>query len=176
MTIVGKTWYNPADSVASQYMNTSSSLRSVQGARQLFSTDSVLKVRFKAIQQPESSSSSPYCYGRSTGASIAGYTKLQFSVTLVGVRANGSTETEPLGTFNIDVNSCTTAIDLSSYASTYPGGIYVRVESVRGNQAYFPSNYDYAGFRDVNSFSDIRSQDCWVLDIEVAADGTKTFD
>lgn len=177
MTIVGKTWYNPADTaVAPNYMNTSSLLKTVAGARQLFSTDSLLKVRFKAIQQPESSSNSPYCYGRATGAAIAGYTKLQFSVTLVGVRANGSTDTEPLGTFNIGVNSCTPAINLSSYASTYPGGIYLRVEAVKGNQAYFPNNYDFFGFRDVNSFSDIRSMDCWVLDVEVAADGTKTFD
>jgi hypothetical protein len=176
MTIVGKTWYNPADSIASQYTNTSSLLKSVMGAKQLFTTDSVLKVRFKAVQQPESSSASPYCYGRSTGAAIAGYTKLMFSVTLIGTRANGSTEAEPLGNFTIGVNSCTPAIDLSSYASAYPGGIYLRVESVKGNQAYFPNNYDSYGFRDVNSFSDIRSQDCWVLDVEVAADGTKTFD
>lgn len=176
MTIVGKTWYNPADPVAPNYMNTSSLLRSVNGAKQLFSTDSLLKVRFKVIQQPESSSSSPYCYGRSTGSSIAGYHKLQFNVSLVGTRANGTTETEPIGTFNVGVNSCTPAIDLSSYASTYPGGIYLVVQSVKGNQAYFPSNYDFFGFRDVNSFSDIRSQDCWVLDVEVAADGTKTFD
>lgn len=176
MTIVGKTWYNPADPVAPNYMNTSSLLRSVNGARQLFSTDSVLKVRFKALPQPQSSSSSPYCYGRATGAAIAGYTKIMFNVTLVGVRANGSTDTEPLGTHTIGVNSCTPAIDLSSYASTYPGGIYLRVESVRGNQAYYPANYDYYGFRDVDSYSDIRSMDCWVLDVEVAADGTKTFD
>lgn len=176
MTIVGKTWYNPADAVAPNYMNTSSLLRSVNGARQLFETDSVLKVRFKALPQPESSNASPYCYGRQSGSSIAGYTKLQFSVTLVGRRADNTVETEPLGTFNIGVNSCTPAIDLSPYASQYPGGIYLRVEAVKGNQAYYPNNYDFYGFRDVNSFSDIRSMDCWVLDVEVAADGTKTFD
>lgn len=176
MTIVGKTWYNPADSVASQYMNTSSSLRSVANARQFFSTDSLLKVRFKALPQPESSSSSPYCYGRQFGSSIAGYHKLMFSVTLIGVKANGSTDYEPLGTHTVGVNSCSPALDLSGFASAYPGGIYLRVESVKGNQAYYPANYDFFGFRDVGSFSDIRSQDCWTLDVEVAADGTKTFD
>ncbi|MFP5386072.1 MAG: hypothetical protein ACLGHN_08345 [Bacteriovoracia bacterium] len=176
MTIVGKTWYNPADPVAPNYMNTSSLLRSVTGARQLFSTDSVLKVRFKVVQQPESSSASPYCYGRQTGSSIAGYHKLQFNVQLVGMRANGTTDSEPIGTYTVGVNSCTPAIDLSSYASTYPGGIYLIVQSAKGNQAYFPNNYDSYGFRDVDSFVDIRSQDCWVLDVEVAADGTKTFD
>lgn len=176
MTIVGKTWYNPSDSVASSYMNTSSLLRSVNGSKQLFETDALLKVRFKALPQPESSSASPYCYGRQTGSSIAGYTKLSFNVQLMGTKANGQVQYEPLGTFTIGVNSCTPAIDLSSYASMYPGGIYLIVQSVKGNQAYFPADYDYKGFTNVDSFSDIRSQDCWVLDVEVAADGTKTFD
>ncbi len=175
MTIVGKTWYNPADPVAPNYMNTSSLLKSVTGARQLFETDAVLKVRFKALPQPESSNASPHCFNRNSGASIAGYTKLQFSVTLVGVTSGGVTQTEPLGNFNIGVNSCTTAVDLSSYASTYPGGIYLRVEAVKGNQGVYPNNYEQFGFRDVNSFVDIRSMDCWALDVEVAADGTKTF-
>lgn len=177
MTIVGQTWYSPYPStIAGNYMNTSSLLKNVTGARQLFSTDSTLKVRFKVIQQPESTSSSPYCYGRMPGASIAGYTKLQFNVQLRGVRANGVQVTEPIGTYTVGVNSCTPAIDLSSYASTYPGGIYLIVDSVKGNQGYFPANYDDFGFRDVDSFVDIRSMDCWVLDVEVAADGTKTFD
>jgi hypothetical protein len=175
MTIVGKTWYSPADPAAPNYLNTSSLLRSVMGARQLFETDSVLKVRFKALPQPESSNASPYCYDRKSGASIAGYTKLQFSVTLVGLTASGVTQTEALGTFTIGVNSCTSAIDLSSYASTFPGGIYLRVEAVKGNQHNFPNNYEQFGFRDMNGFSDIRSMDCWSLDVEVAADGTKTF-
>lgn len=176
MTIVGKTWYNPTDSVASSYMNTSSLLRSVNGAKQLFETDSFLKVRFKVQPQPEASNASPYCYGRQSGASIAGYTKLQFNVQLMGTKANGAVQYEPIGTYTIGVNNCTPAIDLSSYASQYPGGIYLIVQSVKGNQAYFPADYDYQGFKNVASYADIRSQDCWVLDVEVAADGTKTFD
>lgn len=176
MTIVGKTWYNPADPVAPNYLNTSSLLRSVSGSRQLFTTDSVLKVRFKVNQQPESSSSSPYCYGRQSGSSIAGYHQLQFNVQIVGMRANGTTETEPVGTFTVGVNSCTPAIDLSNFTSTYPGGLYVIVQSVKGNQAYFPDDYYQYGFKNVTGFVDIRSQDCWTLDVEVAADGTKTFD
>lgn len=176
MTIVGKTWYNPADPVAPNYTNTTSLLRSVNGSRQLFETDSVLKVRFKVVPQPESSSSSPYCYGRQFGSSIAGYTKLSYNVQLVGRRADNTTETEPVGTFTTGVNSCSQAIDLSPYVSQYPNGIYLIVQAVKGNQAYYPANYDFFGFRDVDSFSDIRTQDCWVLDVEVAADGTKTFD
>ncbi len=176
MTIVGKSFYSPASGVAANYTNTSSLLKSVSGAQTLFSTDAALKVRFKVIQQPETSNASPYCYGRASGASIPGYTKLQFNVQLVGTRANGTTETEPLGTYTIGVNSCTPAIDLSSYASAYPGGVYLVVGSVRGNQG--PVNFDYwtIGFNSSSSFADIRTQDCWVLDVEVAADGTKTFD
>jgi hypothetical protein len=175
MTIVGKSFYSPASAVAANYLNTSSLLRSVSGARSLFSTDSTLKVRFKVIQQPESSNASPYCYGRNSGPSIPGYTKLQFNVQLVGTRSDGTIETEPLGTYTIGVNSCTPAIDLSSYASTYPGGIYLVVQSVKSNQG--PVNYDYwlYGFNNSESFTDVRTQDCWVLDVEVAADGTKTF-
>lgn len=178
MTIVGKTWYNPADPAAPNYMNTSAILKSVANARSFFSTDAVLKVRFKVRPQPESSNASPYCYGRQSGSSIAGYHKLQFNVVLVGVKSNGQVETEPVpgSPFTIGVNSCTPAIDLSSYASAYPGGIYLRVESVRGNQLYIPNNYEQYGFRDMTGFTDIRSQDCWSLDVEVAADGTKTFD
>lgn len=178
MTIVGKTWYNPADSVAPNYMNTSAILKSVANARSFFSTDAILKVRFKVRPQPESSSASPYCYGRQSGSSIAGYHKLQFNVVLVGVKSNGQVETEPVpgSPFTIGVNSCTPSIDLSSYASAYPNGIYLRVESVRGNQQYIPNNYEQYGFRDMPGFTDIRSQDCWSLDVEVAADGTKTFD
>jgi hypothetical protein len=176
MTIVGKSFYSPASGVAANYMNTSSLLKSVSGAKTLFSTDAALKVRFKVIQQPETSNASPYCYGRASGASIPGYTKLQFNVQLVGTRANGTTETEPLGTYTIAVNSCTPAIDLSSYASAYPGGVYLVIGSVRSNQG--PVNFDYwtIGFNSSSSFTDVRTQDCWVLDMEIAADGTQTFD
>jgi hypothetical protein len=107
---------------------------------------------------------------------VAGYTKLTFSAVLVGTRADGTTDQEPLGTFTTDVNSCTTALDLSSYASQYPGGITMIVQSVKGNQGVYPNDYSINGFKNSNTFSDIRSMDCWVIDIEVAADGTKTFD
>lgn len=176
MTIVGRAWYSPTDSSAPFYMNTSSLLKSLTGARQLFSTDSLLKVRFKALPQPESSESSPHCFGRQPGVPIAGYTQLKFTVVIGGLMADGTSSTEPLGTYTIDVNSCTPAIDLSSYVSRYPGGIHLVVQSVKGNQGSWPHNYSSYGFRDSTMFSDIRSSDCWALDVEVAADGTKTFD
>jgi hypothetical protein len=52
----------------------------------------------------------------------------------------------------------------------------VVVQAVKGNQGFFPNDYDFNGFKNVNQFVDIRSQDCWVLDVEISADGTKTFD
>jgi len=178
MSIQGKTFYSPASAVATQYLNTSSILKNVTNARTLFQTDSVLKVRFKPRPQPENTQSSPYCYipSYTRMSSVAGYTKLAYSVVLVGTRANGSTQQEPIGNFTTGVNSCTEAIDLSSYASQYPGGIYLIVQSVRGNQGLYPSDYAQNGFKNSNTFSDIRSMDCWVIDVEVAADGTKTFD
>jgi hypothetical protein len=178
MSIQGKTFYNPASPIATQYMNTSAKLKSVANAKTLFETDAFLKVRFKPRPQPENTQTSPYCYipAYSKMSSVAGYTKLSYSVILVGQKANGTIEEEPLGTFQTDVNSCSQGIDLSSYASTYPAGIYFKVQSVRGNQGAWPNDYHINGFKNSNAFSDVRSMDCWVIDVEVAADGTKTFD
>jgi hypothetical protein len=176
MTIVGKSWYNPSSPEAPHYMTTSSVLTSVTRVKdELFDTDSVLKIRFKVNEQPDSSTASPYCYGRQKGDKIAGYTKLQFNVKLVGYRSDFSIGEEPLGTYTIGVNSCTPAISLSKYLSTYPNGVYVVVQSVKGNQGYIPDDYETNGFKNVNMMVDIRTSDCWSLDIEVAADGTKTF-
>ncbi len=177
MALAGKTFYSPASANAGNLTNTSSILKSVNTARTLFETDSVLKVRLKPRPQPENTSSSPYCYIPSYQkmSSVAGYTKLEFNVVLVGRRANGTEDQEPLGTFMVGVNSCTPAIDLSSYTSTYPDGIYLIVQSVRSNQGVYPNDYPQNGFTNSNTFTDVRSMDCWVLDVEVAADGTKTF-
>jgi len=176
MTIVGKSWYNPSSAEAPNYKNTSSLLKSVTGSKTFFMTDSMLKLRFKPKPEPEPSSSDPICFGRVSGSPIAGYTKLNFTAKVVGVRGDNSTGEEPLGTFNIGVNNCSTAIDLSSYRAQYPKGLYLVVSSVKGNKAFFPNNYNSSGFRDVNSYVDIRTSECWSMDLEVAADGTKTFD
>lgn len=178
VAIQGKTYYNPASSIASLYDNTSSILKSVSTARSFFQTDSLLKVRFRPRPQPQNTASSPYCYipNYVNQSSIAGYTKLSYNVKLVGLRANGTTEEETLGTFTTNVNGCSQAVDLSSYASQFPGGIYLVIQSVKGNQGVWPNDYHLYGFKNSSVFSDIRSMDCWVMDIEVAADGTKTFD
>lgn len=176
ITIRGGSNYDPASFEASSYTNTSPLLKSVSGARQLFSTDSVLKVRIRPKVEPEPSQSDPVCFGRVSGIPIAGYTKLQFSVTLVGLKSNGQTEEVGLGQQTIQVNSCK-ALDLSSYAATYPGGMYLKVQGVKSNKNLWPDGYQYDlyGFFYMNSYRDVRSSECWVLDLEVAADGTKDF-
>ena len=140
-------------------------------------TDSVAKVRFKVKPQPEAAQTTDTCYGRNMPASsIAGYTKLQFNVTLRGVRADDSTGEEPLGTQTVGVNSCSPAIDLSSYVSQYPKGIYLVISNVKGNQGTWPSDYHTNGFKNSNTYMNVRTFDCWTMDLEVSADGTKTFD
>jgi hypothetical protein len=176
MTVVGGTWYNP-ESGSSTYYNTSSLLTSVATAKTFFMTDSVLKVRFKVKPQPESAQIANVCYGRVSGSSIPGYTKLKFTVSVKGYDANNNlsglnyvTSVESTG-----VNSCTPAIDLSGYKAQYPNGMFVVISNVLSNQEC--SNYNYTtGFQNCQAFGPVRTRDCWSLDMEVAADATKTFD
>jgi hypothetical protein len=175
MTVVGGTWYNP-ESGSGTYYNTSSLLTSVSTAKTFFMTDSVLKVRFKIKPQPESAQIANVCYGRTTGSAIPGYTKLKFTVSVKGYDSNNVlsglnyvTSVESTG-----VNSCTAAIDLSGYKAQYPNGIFVVVSNVLSNQE---CGYNYTtGFSTCQAFGPVRTKDCWSLDMEVAADATKTFD
>jgi hypothetical protein len=176
MTVVGGSWYNP-ESGSGSYLNTSSLLTSVSTAKTFFMTDSVLKVRFKIRPQPDSAMQAGVCYGRNTGASIPGYTKLKFTISVKGYDANNV-----LSGVNFvkmvdatGVNSCTDAIDLSPYKAQYPNGMFVIVSDVTSNQKC--SNYNYTtGFANCNVMGPVRTIDCWSLDMEVAADATKTFD
>lgn len=89
-----------------------------------------------------------------------------------------------------------------NYLSKYPDGIYLKIKNVKGNQQWSPGGatywesyyqqqaWDTWGFYSKTQSSTgqgnpyyngdsymqaIRSNDCWSIDIEVAADGTKTF-
>jgi hypothetical protein len=140
-------------------------------------------VRFKVNKEPDAAMTTPEesCYGRSsTMSSLAGYTKLQFYAKIVGTKSDGTTEEEiiPGGPFTVQVNSCSPAIDLSSYASYYTGGMYLVIYGVRSNKGTWPNDYSTNGFFNGLSFtgqSSQRSVECWTMDIEVAADGTQTF-
>lgn len=173
MTIQGGTFYNPASGIP--YGNTSNILKTVTNAKTLLETDSVLKVRFKVMPQPINSANAHYCYipNYRVASSQAGYYRLIFSVAIVGTKANGTVEEEYLGTYNKQVNECTPPIDLSSYAALYPGGMYLKIYDVQDNTLTWPNNYAQFGFRDGDAYRTVRSMDCWTLDVEVAADGTK---
>lgn len=165
--------YNPLD--AGNNLNTSSMLMSVATAKTFFMTDASLKIRVKVkAQQDLTGTSSPdFCYNRArTHARIAGYTKLRYTLKVYGV--NSSNGLSLLNTFDeveTGVNSCSAAVDLSYYKEVSPTGLVVAIENVKANQ----NCTSYDNFTYCDSFRPIRSFDCWGVDLEVAADGTQTF-
>src|SRR5690606_284665 len=112
--------------VASNYLGTSPDLKSVNGTRMFLMTDSILKVRFKPRPQPDRNASPTACYHAShtPTSTLPGYTKLNFSVVLRGIKANGShVDVAFRNYYNIGVNSCTPGWDISQYKSQYPNGL-----------------------------------------------------
>lgn len=193
ITLKGQVNYDPASGQAF-FDTTSELLQTVNSARNFFWGDSTLKIRFKSNVQPKSANTSAVCPGRATGmSSIKGYGRIRFDLYLVGRRADNSTSTVSLGKKTVNVNSCTPAIDLSNYAAQFPNGIYLKVQNVEGNQNWLPGganywdSYQQAQIYDTygyvypqnpyvgETWKAIRNAECWSLDIEVAADGTKTF-
>jgi hypothetical protein len=172
----------------------------VDEALKFFYTDSTMRVRIKANLQPDSSQSNPLCYGRVSNQSwIKGYTRMKLDLYLIGVTKNTSGVVTSYSTpellipdMTIGVNWCSSVLDLSNfngvnYPSKYPDGFFLVIKNVRGNQNWSPGTnaeqqaFDTYGFYpnsyyDGNSYMPaIRGNDCWSVDIEVAADGTKTF-
>lgn len=165
--------YNPL--TAGNNLNTSSMLMSVATARTFFMTDAALKLRVKVKPQQEltATNAPTYCYGRARGgARIAGYTKLKYTINAYGVsNSNAMTFLRKVGDYETGVNSCTPAIDLSFFKEVSPTGVVIAIEDVQANQ----NCTSYDNFTYCNSFRPIRSFDCWGVDLEVAADGTQTF-
>ena len=163
---------------AGSLLNTSPMLMSVAQAKIFFMTDSVLKVRIKPKPQPAASQTDTMCAGRNMpGVTIPGYTKLQYYVKVYGVSAtNAVTYLATQGPFTTGVNDCSPAIDLSEYQEQSPTGVVITVEQVKANQNCSGSYWTSAGFSTCNVYKNVRSYDCWAMDFEVAADGTKTFD
>jgi hypothetical protein len=160
---------------AGNYLNTSSMLMNKDAAKVFFMTDSVLKLRVKVKpQQDLTGTSSPlFCYGRvRPGSRVPGYTQLQYTVQVY--TASGALIVDSAKTFTTGVNSCSEAINLSEYKEANPNGIMIGISDVKANQGCWWSETN--GYTDCDSFVNIRSFDCWGLDFEVAADGTKTFD
>jgi hypothetical protein len=172
------TEYAPFHTDAPNYQNTTDLLKSVPQAKLFFLTDSVLKFRVKINPEPDSSGTSQnVCYGRNSGTYLAGYTKLQYAVKVYGVNANnGFSYLGTLGPYTTNVNNCSPAIDLSAYQESSPNGIMVAIYDVKENKNCSPWNWDANGWNNCSNFNKIRSMECWSMDFEVAADGTKTFD
>jgi hypothetical protein len=175
----GSIVYSPFAPDTPNLLNTSPMLKSVSQAKVFYMTDSILKVRFKVKPQPDSRQTTTMCYGRQMpGTMMSGYTKLQYRVNVYGVGAgNAVTYLGTKGPFTTGVNSCSQGLDLSEYINQSPNqtGIVVTVEQVKANQDCW-DNYTTSGFTTCNAYKNVRSFDCWAMDIEVAADGTKTFD
>lgn len=178
--------YSPFDSEAPYYQNTSDMLKSVGQAKMFFLTDSVLKLRIKVKPEPNATGTygtSGVCYGRNTGAYLPGYTKLQYTVKVYGTDAsNAVTYLGTKGTYVTGVNSCSTAIDLSEYKEMSPTGLIVMLDNVMENKnctkpvGASDSFWNQYGWSNCNQFNKVRSMECWSMEFEVAADGTKTFD
>ncbi len=193
-------WYDPRSYNTISDDRTSPLLRSVDEALKFFYTDSKMRVRIKANLQPDSNQANPLCYGRVPDMStMKGYSRLKLDLYLIGVTKNDdgvvTSYSNPellIGDMTIGANYCSSVLDLSNhngvnYPSKYPDGFFLQIRNVRGNQNWAPGTqqeqqaYDTYGFfpnphYNGNSyFPAIRSNDCWSVDIEVAADGTKTF-
>ncbi len=171
----GSITYTPFAPDAPNLLNTSPMLKSVGQSKIFFMTDSVLKVRFKVKPQPAAAQSDTMCYGRNIPAStIPGYTKLQYYVKVYGASSsNALTHLGTEGPYTTAVNSCSNSIDLSFYKKQSPSGVVISIDQVKANQNCSPWTN---GFNNCNSFKNVRSFDCWQMDFEVAADGTKIFD
>ena len=161
-------YYNPANSVTQNYTGTDAILKTVSQVKILYQTDALLKVRFKALPEPQSAGSGgTLCYGRVSGSTSLGYTKMKIWPTVIGVNDNNTTSSYypyPAG-LEINVNNCSPAIDLSSYKSMHPNGVYVIIDSVSVNTG---AGTEYSNYG-------VPHTKCWSLQFEVAADGTKTF-
>jgi hypothetical protein len=182
VTVAGETSgsieYSPFSADAPNYLNTTPDLMSVASAKNFFITDSMLKVRIKVREQPETAqTAASLCYGRNFPASsMSGYTKLQYTVKVYKVNTGNSVSyLGSLGPYTTGVNSCSPALDLSNYAGMSPNGIVLTVSDVKANQNCW-DNYTTSGFTTCNAYKNVRSFDCWSVDIQVAGDGTKTFD
>lgn len=175
MTIAGGYMADPTSSLAASQVNTDPEFMYLDYNKALFISDAVLKVRFKVNAQPDSAAGTNYCYGRVTGQpTIAGYTKLMYTVTVKGYDASGNLIPRSW-TYVTGVNSCSTTLDLSSIRRMYPNGMWMTISNVQGNQGSRPSDYDTKGYTNGSDFMSIRAADCWSLDVQVAGDDTKQF-
>jgi hypothetical protein len=158
--------------------NISSFLISASEAKQFYDTDSKLKVRFKIRPQPVPTKGEAWCYNRQTGLSqdTWGYTLLKFSVSLVGLNADGSLKKsgnypvfESTKSVTANVGSCTEAIDFSGDNQRNPYGVVLVIHDVQSDQSCWYNT----GSSKCTGYKTLRRASCWQMDIEASVDGTK---
>lgn len=161
-------YYVPSNPITLNYVSTDQSLKTEAGALALFSADSVVKLRLKALAEPPSAGTDErICYRRQKGSPGLGYTKMILWGSIIGVRADGSKGSHPLHPSGIEfsVNHCTPAIDMSPYKAMYPGGLYIQINQVKVNEGHGTSWSSYG----------IPKTKCWSIQFEIATDSTQTF-
>ena len=160
-------FYVPTNPETLNYVSTDHQLKTENGAKTLFSSDAIVKVRFKAIPEPKSSNTNQtLCYGRDGGSTSLGYTKIKIFASIIGIQGNQriSHVVHPQG-IEIPVNSCTPAIDLSPYKAMYPEGVYIQINETQVDD----------GPGTAYSVYGVPKSKCWSLLFEIATDTTKTF-
>lgn len=175
VTAAGDFSYSPLLNDINSFQNTSELLKSLGGIQTLLDADSVLKIRFKIKPEPYSKDTGGnVCFGRSSGLSTSkGYTKLMFNVKIYGFR-NGVKQFIKTESYTTNINDCTSAISLGDRIDNYDF-IFFDITDVMSNTMLAPDDYSKNGFLNSNSFEKVPNKKCWSMDIEVASDGTKTF-
>lgn len=165
---------------ASQMLNTSPDMMDINGVKRFYATDSILKLRIKVRPQPNArKSDQTLCHDRNIekGSTTPGYTKLQYYVKVYGITDSNSVNyLATLGPYTTTVNGCSPAIHLSQFKAESPNGVFVTIDQVKSNQdCWWDDGPNGTGFLNCNNFKNVRSFDCWQMELEVASDGTKTF-
>lgn len=158
-------FFKPSDPITASYVNTDPLVKTEANILQFFSTDSILKVRIKALPEPVSAKTGDtVCTGREGGSTSEGYTKMRITPSVLGIRGDNSRVEIPLETIEIAVNSCNSpAIDLSGYKSMFPNGVYLQIHTIMLNTG---AN---------KSFVAVPKTKCWQVQYEVATDTTQTI-
>lgn len=177
VTASGEFSYDPTLPSIQSFTNTSIHLKSLERVQELLTTDALLKIRFKVKPEPESTgTTNEVCFGRNSGSPSKGYTKVSFDVAVYGIKPFGETEEIATHSYSkVQINNCTPALNLKDYKQMYPNGIYFVIRNVRSNTLFHPDDYLKNGFYSSDSMIRVQGTKCWSMDIEVAADGTKTF-
>lgn len=167
-----------------------STMPNIEEAGYLFRSDNRLKIKLQMNAQPRPITGEEYCYGRTTGsaADAYDYTKLKFRVSLRDIMCDNPHPTDPakcssqfyLGSryqsqfFNpINVNSCSSVIDLGSSRNTTQYGTVFEVDDVRSDNACQAQS----GYSEYNCPSKqiVRAASCWSMTMQVVTDFTKDF-